>query len=146
LEFAREMTGLAKPRITNPAVVGAVIDLGVCLNLLDSGALEHVKRTYESLAETYKKTNQILPINRPLRKTADLIWRNLDCLVIQTVHSVRAEASLPSFETVRSVFVEGEPLYPNAGFHAKNHIQICVRDPKCIKGVFRVDIDAIESD
>lgn len=36
------------------------------------------------------------------------------------------------------VFVEGEPIYPGAGFDAKTHVQICVCDPACIKGVFRV--------
>ena len=44
----------------------------------------------------------------------------------------------PPFDSVRGVFFEGENLYPNAGFKAKNHIQVCVRNPNCIKGFFRV--------
>jgi len=39
-------------------------------------------------------------------------------------------------DTVRGVFTEGEPLYENAGFRNKTHIQICVMNPKCIKGYF----------
>jgi len=33
-------------------------------------------------------------------------------------------------------FWEGNELYPNAGFRKKNHIQICIRNPNCIKGYF----------
>lgn len=33
-------------------------------------------------------------------------------------------------------FCEGQELYPNAGFREKNHIQICVCNPNCIKGYF----------
>lgn len=40
------------------------------------------------------------------------------------------------FDTVREVFVEGDELYPIAGFKEKNHIQICVRNLNCIKGYF----------
>ncbi len=35
------------------------------------------------------------------------------------------------------MFQEGAPLYPGAGFSTKNHIQVCVRDPSCIRGYFR---------
>jgi hypothetical protein len=38
---------------------------------------------------------------------------------------------------VRAAFVEGGQLYPDAGFSAKSHIQICVRNVACIKGYFR---------
>ena len=34
-------------------------------------------------------------------------------------------------------FIEGEPVYQDAGFREKNHIQLCVRNPACIKGYFR---------
>ena len=45
---------------------------------------------------------------------------------------------LPAYDTVRGAFWEGEPLYPSAGFKRKNHVQLCVRRPDCIKGYFRV--------
>lgn len=38
----------------------------------------------------------------------------------------------------RGVVVEGKRIYPNAGFHEKSHIQVCVRNLRCIKGYFRV--------
>ena len=40
------------------------------------------------------------------------------------------------FDSVRGVFWEGKELYKNAGFREKDHIQICIRNPNCIKGYF----------
>jgi hypothetical protein len=56
---------------------------------------------------------------------------------VRTLHQAREDAGKEPFETVRAAYVEGERLYENAGFYAKNHIQICVRDPRCIKAYFR---------
>jgi hypothetical protein len=36
-----------------------------------------------------------------------------------------------------AAFIEGLPLYENAGFHEQTHIQICVRKPEQIIGYFR---------
>lgn len=48
-----------------------------------------------------------------------------------------ATKSLP-YATVRAMFPEGTELYPGAGFRDKTHIQICVREPEQILGVFRI--------
>lgn len=66
-----------------------------------------------------------------------MILRNLDHAVIEFLHESRKIQKLPPFDTVRAAFWEGNDLYPNAGFKEKNHIQICVRNPNCIKGYFR---------
>lgn len=144
LEFAREMKALKNadglPRIQKPTVVGAVIDLGLCLNLLDSKFLQLVSKAHQRFASLVKADNLPMPTNRPLKNSTDLIFRELDCRVIESLHDWHVGAQrLAPFDTVRAVFVEGKPLYENAGFHEKNHIQICVRNPACIKGVFRVD-------
>src|SRR5437667_162610 len=41
------------------------------------------------------------------------------------------------FDSVRAAFVEGEPLYPGAGFHRRTHIQLCVRSTAQVIGYFR---------
>ena len=46
------------------------------------------------------------------------------------------KANTHSYDSVKGVFWEGQELYPNAGFREKNHIQICVCNPNCIKGYF----------
>ncbi len=40
------------------------------------------------------------------------------------------------FDSIRAVFVEGDPIYPDAGFNEKSHIQICIINPNCVKGIF----------
>lgn len=67
-----------------------------------------------------------------------MLLRKLDCAVINHLHQVRVSAGLPSFDTVRGFFLEGDRIYPGAGFLEKTHVQICVRNLDCIKGVFRV--------
>jgi hypothetical protein len=62
--------------------------------------------------------------------------RELDCAVIETLHKIRKDENLQMFDSVRGVFWEGRELYPNAGFREKDHIQICIRNPNCIKGFF----------
>lgn len=126
------------PRINTPAVIGAVIDPGDCLNLLDSHSLAIVKDAYESYSTSLAIAGYHLPENRTGGSSTDLLLRFLDCAVIRFVHELRAAGGEIPFDTVRGVFVEGEPLYPGAGFHAKSHIQICVRDSSRIKGYFRV--------
>jgi hypothetical protein len=56
--------------------------------------------------------------------------------VIETVHTFKHQTGQSPFDSVRSVFYEGNELYPNAGFREKDHVQICVRNPNCIKGFF----------
>ena len=46
------------------------------------------------------------------------------------------DANAHPYDSVKGVFWEGQELYPNAGFREKNHIQICVCNPNCIKGYF----------
>jgi hypothetical protein len=41
------------------------------------------------------------------------------------------------FQTVRGVFIEGGEAFPGSCIMEKSHIQIAVRDPACIIGVFQ---------
>jgi len=142
-EWAKEQQ--ARSRIKIPAVVGAIIEPGYCMNLLDASFIEIVKNAYETLQLVENERGRPLPQNKPISGGSDLLLRELDCEVINTVHEHRKLQGLRPFESVRGVFVEGAPLYENAGFFAKSHIQICVRDPRCIKGYFRVMEEANSS-
>ena len=140
MEFAREMQGRkrrhGKP-ISKPFVIGAIIDLGHCLNLLERQGLALVQAEYAVMTEVMAEFGLEAPKNRPLRGTKDLVFRRLDRAVIESVHAANKRADLPEYDSVRAVFVEGDPLYPGAGFHSKNHIQICVRKNEQILGYFR---------
>jgi len=78
-----------------------------------------------------------LPQNE-LRKDGIHIKRALDCAVIETVHGLRARASLPAYDSVLGVFEEGPKMYPGAGMREKTHMQIAVCNPQMIVGYFRV--------
>ena len=124
--------------IQRPAVVGAIIDPGLCLNLLDRAYLKVTRNAYEDLVDLSVTVGQPLPRNTDLPGRTGLLLRRLDCAVINYCREERVKRSdLPPFDTVRAAFVEGEPLYPDAGFNDRNHIQLCVVNPRCIQGYFR---------
>jgi hypothetical protein len=124
-------------KIEKPSVIGAIIDLGKCFDLLQHENLKILKDVYKTLQITYKNSGVQLPQNRISKITGELLIRPLDCLVINAVHSFIDELKIDEpYDTVRGVFFEGEEIYENAGFKEKNHIQLCVRNPNAIKGYF----------
>ena len=136
LEFATHLQkhpNRSTGKIIKPAVIGAVIDLGYCLDLLDFDNLKMLKSTYEMMQLT---SNFDFPENKSIGGLGDLMLRELDCAVIETLHRLKEKSHQPPFDSIRGVFYEGEELYPNAGFRDKDHIQICIRNPNCIKGFF----------
>jgi hypothetical protein len=128
------------------AVVGAIIDPGLCLNLLDAKGLSYLEGGYDALL-TARGGEEFLPKNGEGKE----LWkRQLDCAVINMVHELRAVTQtkdwqqenpgippLPAYNTVRGAFWEGGPIYPGARIEKKNHVQICVRDSANIIGYFR---------
>ena len=128
------------------AAVGAIIDPGLCLNLLDAKGLSYLEVGYDALL-TARGGEEFLPKNGEGKE----LWkRKLDCAVINMVHELRAvtqttdwqeenpdTAPLQSYDTVRGAFWEGGPIYPGARIEKKNHVQICVRNSASIIGYFR---------
>lgn len=111
--------------------MGAVIDLGFCLDLTTSRGLQETKAAFDKLHEVFQLAGIPLPQNLLDGR------HNLDCAVINYLHHLR-EGSSPPFDTVKGIFVETPSLFPGSAIGSKNHIQIAVRNPACIKGVFRV--------
>ncbi|MDR0937741.1 MAG: hypothetical protein LBN29_00065 [Mediterranea sp.] len=134
LEFAKEQWSRGK--IEEPAVLGAYIDLGNCLDLLDHHNLYSLKEVYEELKYTYGKVGNPLPANKSVGRAGDLLLRNLDCAVINLYHELRHKNGMTPYDSVRGVFWEGKPLYPGTEMKEKNHIQLCVRNMNCIKCFF----------
>ncbi len=114
-------------------MIGAVIELGLCLDLTTSASLEWVRIAYESLREVTLAASFALPSNGK-----DHLKRNLDCAVIRRLHTILKDRKEPAIDTLKGVFAEGPPVYPGSGFRKKTHIQIAVRNSRCIKGIFRV--------
>jgi hypothetical protein len=118
-----------------PDVVGAVVDLGYCLDLMSSNGAKAVAGAYKNLHEVLLASGNAIPENSG---GEDRLVRKLDCAVINFLHSVRSASGQISFDTVRGLFPEGQELYPDSGFRQQTHVQICVRNPDNIHGVFRV--------
>jgi len=136
MEFARSAQRNPKSKIKRPAVLGAVLDLGHCLDLLDYRNFEYLRDAFSALVNA--DTELSLPTNRNAKNAIreDFLLRELDCAVLETVHNINRGLNLPPFDSVRGAFWEGSPVYPTAGFKDKNHIQICIRNPNCVKGFF----------
>lgn len=123
--------------IKEPAVIGAVIDLGYCMNLTDSKYIALLKDTYLQMKNDFEILETEMPVNKNIGNNNDLLLRQLDCAVIEYLHSLNDKNGEACFDSVRGVFIEGKPIYENSGIFEKTHIQICVKNPNCIKGYFR---------
>lgn len=221
IQFAEE--SIKRKRSTDtPEAIGAVLDLGNCLDLLQSKNLLEVQSAYYSLGKMLGKSASQMPQNIVANPAGDNLVRKLDCAVIALVHQIRKDkfeaisllgcllrsfyyylsksndkniidnifldilnliennylqsalskddfdlivqmwkssnnknslkdySSLKKmidnirimaleflpYDSVRGMFVEGKPLYDDAGFREEDHIQICICNPNCIKGVF----------
>ena len=132
--FVADNPDRGKGKIKKIGVIGAVIDLGYCLNLLESRSLRIVKQGYDILKSIHEQIGEPLPENLPVGD--DPLLRKLDCAAIETIHAFNKEKKQTEYDSVRGVFVEGDKLYPNSGFNERNHIQLCIRNPNCIKGYF----------
>ena len=133
LEWAA--SGKKNGKIAQPDVVGAIVDLGRCLDLTTQIGLKEVQLAHH----VYK--NLMLEAGLPMvsnRMGKDRVLRDLDCAVIETLHQMREDQQLAPYDSIRAAFPEDEPLYAEAGFRAKNHIQLCIlNETNCIKGYFR---------
>jgi len=132
LRWAIERGEAGTHKISDPAVLGAVIDLTNGLNLVHTEAYALVKEAFSALELACKAAGQPLPKNRGFLESL----RYLDSAVFETLHALREESNKEPFTSVRAFFPEGEPVFPGAGIRERDHIQICVRNSGCILGHF----------
>jgi hypothetical protein len=120
-------------------VLGAVIQLGNCLDLTDLRATRLLNRQFEEVDRFYRETGLPLPSNASRNSTL----RRLDCLVINELVAALAapvaddpKAEAVRIQTVRGAFEEGDEAFPGSMLRTQTHIQVAVRDAACILGVF----------
>ena len=142
LEWAKMLKNQSqnsKQKIETPSVLGAVICLGNCLDFTEQESLQKIKEHYEIREKEFRSKGIELPKNSGGK---DLYKRELDCLVINSFIKIQKDQFNNEYDSVRGVFFEGNELYPSAGFREKDHIQISIINPNCIKGFFKVrDMD-----
>lgn len=120
-----------------PAVIGAVLCLGHCLDLTDYGSSEILKNGYKILELELSLIGKPLPVNRNVAGNNDILLRELDCAVIERIHQYNRETNNRNYDSVRGVFIEGKEVYKDSGIREKTHTQLCIVNPNCIKGYFQ---------
>ena len=106
------------PPINEPFVVGAAIDLGFCLDLTTSTGIEAVAGIHADFVAVSETANRPIPENEG---GADLLFRKLDCAVINHLHTIceRSAPPLDPFDTVKGgpylsrVRVQRQNPHPN---------------------------------
>ena len=124
-------------RINEAYVVGAHINLGLCLNFTDYGVMGEVKNAFKLLKSLADTISLPLPKNEVVDDTIYL-KRSLDCQVIQFVHRIRQDIGEVPYDSVLGVFEEGERVYRGSGIREYTHMQVAVRLTDIITGYFRV--------
>lgn len=133
-KFAELQAKRKDKKVDEPAIVGAIIQLGDCFDLLDTRFTKELKEFYPKYFPILQAGGATLPKNEG--KTPDKKLRKLDCAVINAYLRVMEDTGQP-FDTVRCGFLEGNPVYDGAMIFEETHIQIAVRNPACIIGVFQ---------
>lgn len=110
-------------------VVGAVIQLGQCLDFTDVDYTALLGGQYDRVRGVYGEIGRKLPANRKGHNA-------LDCLIINDLVDKSQGADI-RYQTVRCPFLEGDPAFPGSQILKESHIQVAVRDTACILGVFR---------
>jgi hypothetical protein len=147
-EWAIEQARLGGAKVRNPSVVAAKINLGVCLDLLDTANTRLLGWWYARFRHFMRQNGIGMPKNRDAAgsRRGDKVLRFRDCAVIDYTVSRLADTERIAYQTVRGVFLEGGPAFPGSEIALKSHIQIAVRDRKCIAEFFRPDSADYRSD
>jgi hypothetical protein len=140
-EWAIEQARLGGAKVRNPSVLAAKINLGVCLDLLDTANMRLLGWWYARFRCFMRQNGIGIPKNRDAAgsRRGDKLLRFRDCAVIDYTVSRLADTERIRYQTVRGVFLEGGPAFPGSEIALKSHIQIAVRDRKCIAEFFRPD-------
>ncbi|MCE9566395.1 MAG: hypothetical protein K8U57_30595 [Planctomycetes bacterium] len=120
----------------HPAVIGAVLRLGRCFDLLDTGNVTLLRGFHDKMVADMQDVNAQIPVN--VRS-----HRVLDCAVFNYLYDDFEAAEMP-LDTARAVFVPtstAKRVYTGSWISEETHIQICVRNPQSILAVWHVRED-----
>lgn len=77
--------------IKDPAVIGAVIELNYCCDLLDDSFIKMLSSFYKLMAKEYESIGKSLPVNKDAASDhhKDKLIRFLDCATIESSRQIR---------------------------------------------------------
>ncbi len=135
-QYAIQDSKRAASSVKVPFVLGAVLELGNCLDLLDQKYNDFLKVAYQQLKQDLDAEEIPLPKNKNFNSNDfDFKARELDCAVIRYACALAEDSGEP-FDSIRAAFIEGDALYEGARFYSENHIQLAIINLDCIKGIF----------
>ena len=111
-------------------MLGALIDLGASLDLTEPFTTSVLKLTAEALESVFRNEGKPLPQNDVAGSK-----RYFDKILVDAHCSMRLQERSP-VAVVRGVFEEGDRIHPNSSIRALSHVQLAVRDPAAIIGVW----------
>lgn len=123
-------------RFEEPAVVGAMIRLGNCFDLLDPMNLRVLRAAYARLKEDLDRKGIPLPANRRQ-------YRDLDCAVFNYFYNEAREAGT-AIDSARGVYVPtdgAQRIWRGSWIYDQAHIQICVRNAHNVVAVWHAHPD-----
>jgi hypothetical protein len=140
-EWAIEQAKLSGAKVRNPSVIAAKINLGVCLDLLDTANTRLLGWWFAKFRRFMRQNGIRMPKNRDPAsgRRGNKLLRFRDRAVIDYTVSRLVETEGVRYQTVRGVFLEGGPAFPGSEIALKSHIQIAVRDRNCIDEFFWPD-------
>lgn len=116
------------------AVLGAVIRLRQCLDLLDPANGRLLQRLHADMKKAYKESGT------PIKENANH-KKYLDCLTCEYAYAA-LEAGGMSVDSSRGVYVptgSSARLWTRSWLSKDAHIQLCIREPSCILGSWLVE-------
>lgn len=115
------------------AILGSMIRLGFCFDLLDPYNVLYLKEIHEE----YKATE--IAAGRPVPENANH-HKYLDCAVFQYAYAVIEDSEEQlSVDSARAVYIptgDEKRVWTRSWISNGAHVQICVRNPACILGTW----------
>lgn len=115
------------------AILGSMIRLGFCFDLLDPYNVKYLKEIYKEYRETE------IAAERPIPENVNH-YKYLDCAAFQYAYAVIESSKRQlSVDSARAVYVptgHGKRVWARSWISNDAHIQICVRNPACILGTW----------
>jgi len=131
-------------KIQDPFVLGAYVHLGHCFDLTDTYHTSQLAPAYKTWRTILEAAGVDPPENERIGDgDTDRVLRYRDCAVLNWYLQQSEPEGMDEaqndvyYQTVRGVFVEGDRAFEGSEIMMKTHVQVAVRDPRCILGYFR---------
>jgi hypothetical protein len=116
------------------AVLGCMLRLGNCFDLLDPENAHKLKGFHDKLLQVLDVTGRKPPKNVRGKK-------RLDCAVFEYANAWFAREG-ENLDSIRAVYVPTsgkQRLWSQSWLYHETHVQLCIRNPRCILGTWLVN-------